>query len=213
MSKHIFAGVIVALMLGAPTWGALVIDVGDYPLLENTSGQTVNISISGGDSVAGMTFRAQIADGYSAVPGETIPGSSIDGPDFEGVDAISGGMVFAGGNQTDVVAWEQAWESNVSTSSGTVSGSGLLATLTIDTTGHFLTDSVTSWALDLEGMVFGDTEFTGAGAVEVPVTIANGTIYLDAGVIPEPGVVVQLLGLGGAGVFLLWLRRRKRRAA
>lgn len=204
MRKHLFAAVVVALLFSVPTLGALVITVGDNPLLENTAGQTVDIYMTGGDGIDGVNFRAQIADGYPEVGG-----SSVDGPDFQGLDATSAGMIFSGESATQTFMFAQATEWNFS-ADPSATGSGLLATLTIDTTGHFVTDAVTSWALDLEGMVFGDTTaFTGPPLTNVPISITNGTIFLTA--IPEPAIVVQLLGLAGAGTLGLWFRRRKSR--
>jgi hypothetical protein len=81
--------------------------------------------------------------------------------------------------------------------SGTISADGLLATLTIDTTGFFAGDPVTSWTLNMSSTLNGVTDFAGA-----PAQITDGTITL----VPEPATL-SLLGLGG----LAMLRRRRRK--
>ena len=88
----------------------------------------------------------------------------------------------------------QVWIQSTTTAEGTATADGLLATLTIDTTG-FLDGS---FDLSLGNTLDGATDFAG-----LPADITDGSIRI----IPEPTALVLLL-LGCAGV-VLGVRRLK----
>ena len=99
-------------------------------LLPNRAGQTIQIMVSGGTAVSGVDFNAEIAGGG------TVNGGTA-GPAITNVDLVTG-TIFAGNNsgQQNIPSNSpQVYEGGISTTSGTVAASGLLATLTINTTG------------------------------------------------------------------------------
>ncbi len=151
---------------------ALTIDVGDHFLLPDTPAQTIAIYVSGGDAVEGLNFNAQVADGGPEL------GGSVDGPAITAVDLTTGAIF--GGNSSGPqnilqllgLNYPQAAVYTVTTASGTVAADGLLATLTIDTTGFA---SGSTFDLKLAGTFNGDTDFAG-----IPIAITNGHITLNA---------------------------------
>lgn len=156
----------------------------------NTPNQTVQLSITGGDQVAGEDFFAQIGDGGS------FNGGINTGPVFSGVDILAG-SIFAGNNTGAVgdpdpggnAAHPLIWLDSTTTSAGTVSASGLLATLTIDTTGI----SSGTYPLTLTGVAsaFGpfDTTLRDSLGDPVALNVLNGTITVA---VPEPSTWVLL---------------------
>ena len=177
-----------------PARAAIFIDVGNIKLLPDTPGQAVQIHVTtdAADFIGGCNFNAQIGDGGSAFGG-------TDAPTITGVDLISG-TIFDGNNrgQTDVGSGPQLATYTIVTGSGTVKADGLLATLTIDTTGY--TTLGQTWALDLGQTLNGPTDFAPTAAI-----ISDGTITL----VPEPGVFAIL----AVGCLLLMIRRRRHRPA
>jgi hypothetical protein len=95
------------------------------------AGQQVPILVSGSDAVSGIDFFVQVGDGGAAVGGDDT------GPRITQVDLVSG-TIFAG-NHTGIFhdPAPLIWGATTTTSSGSVSANGVLATLTIDTTGMF----------------------------------------------------------------------------
>jgi len=182
----------VMLWLASPLLAQPVVELETYFLQPDTAGQTITLHVTGDTAVQGLNFNATIADG-----GLEFPGGSIDGPTFQSVDLIAG-TIFAGNNagQTDNASIPQFISASVTTQSGTVVSDGLLATLTIDTTGFFsggfgLTLSEPGGA--------GETNFAGT-----PIDIVgDGQL-----VIPEPGAAAMSLGLL---VGLLGRRRHRER--
>lgn len=205
MRRHFVAASVLALLLVVPSLGASIV-VGKNPLLPNMADQKVDIFITGGDvEIAGMQFRVQIADGYPGNP-PSFPFGTIDGPNITSVDALTG-TLFQGGHSDAIFSGEQAWEELPLTASGTVPANGKLATIRIDTRGFFLTDAVTSWALNLTGMVFGDTEILDDGGLPISsVLIENGSIYLT----PEPLVLSHLLVVVSTCAVAFWFQRRRK---
>lgn len=186
--------VIPALMLWltSPVGAQPVVELETYFLQPDTAGQTITLHVTGDTAVQGLNFNATIADG-----GQEFPGGSIDGPTFQSVDLIAG-TIFAGNNagQTDNASIPQFISASVTTQSGTVVSDGLLATLTIDTTGFF------SGSFDLTLSEPGGTgEINFAG---IPIeTRGNGQL-----VIPEPASVA-MMGTILASLIALPHRRRK----
>ena len=123
-----------------PLAQAASVTVGTHILLPNTANQVVSIWVNGGEQIAGEDFFAQIGDG-----GAFLGGSNTK-PAFTNVDVLSG-TIFAANNNGAFgdpngtpsgsnAAHPLIWVDGTTTVSGTVSASGLLATLTLDTTGH-----------------------------------------------------------------------------
>ncbi len=180
---------------------AATITVGTHTLLANTAGQTIHISISGADHVQGMTSRVQIGDGGIPVP----PGTSHSGPLISSLDALSG-TIFSGGIQTPTPGnvFPQYREDVVDVAS-IVTVSGLLMTLTVDTTGF---DSGT-WALTLKDNIggLGNETFLNNGS-HIPLDITDGFITIQA--IPEPSMLPLWGLLPVLGGVYFWRNRRSR---
>jgi hypothetical protein len=151
-----------------------IIVVGDHPLLPNQSGQLVPIYVSGGDAVEGLNLNVQIGDGGPPLGGTTVA------PLITAVDFITG-TIFDGNNngQSDITVFPLFYAGSTTTSKATVNADGLLATLTIDTTGFFFG----SWALQLGNTKNGPTDFTLVGAA-----ITDGLIS-----VPEPSGLMLAL--------------------
>lgn len=182
------------MMLFAAGWvvavqcqGATVI-VGQHELRPNAAAQTIPLRVTGGDLVQGLNLRVQIADGGT----HPAVGGAIHGPVIESLDLLAG-TIFDGNHsgQQSILNLPQVWVQAVTTSTGTVVADGLLATLTVDTTGF---DSG-EFTLALANTRDGPTDFAG-----VPIDIQDGTIRI----IPEPAAIL-LLPLG----VLCWLGRRR----
>ena len=169
-------GLLSPIALATPT-----VNVGNQVLAPNLAGQPVRISVSGGDAVQGADLNAEIADGGpGVVPGDT----ALTGPAFTAANLVSG-TIFAGNNsgQQDLSSFSQtpqAYSGSIVTNTGTVNASGLLATLTLDTTGFSTPGS--SFPLRLKGFsnagVSGDSDFIGASGDVLASNITNGNIII-----------------------------------
>src|SRR5262245_47437704 len=118
-----------ALLLGRPhlVSAQIAVQVGDHNLLPNLPGQTIQIFVTGGGAIAGVSLNVQVADGYP-----DVPGSATDGPDITGIDLVTG-TIFAANNTgaTDPGSVDQVGLRNITTSANTVPADGILATLTL----------------------------------------------------------------------------------
>ena len=182
--NSVMVGLVLSCM--ATTRGAITIEVGDHELQPNMSSQTIQIPVTGSDSVQGLNLLVQLGDGGAALGG--VDGSA---PAITEVETTSG-TIFAGNNTGNNVisSSNQFWEVSTTTSSGSVTASGILAVLQIDTTGF----SAGQFDLKLADVSGFDTDFA-----PVVADITNGTVT----VIPEPAAPAIL------AVGWLLLRNRK----
>lgn len=130
--------------------GNLLHDTAAIYLNANQPNQQINIVAEGGDLVSGMDLYVTLGNNPNATTG----------PKISSLDALTG-TIFAtnhiGGDDPDVADTQYAYEyRNLVTASGRVAASGLLGTLTLDTTGL---SSANGWTtstpvrLHLEGIV------------------------------------------------------------
>ena len=171
-----------------------IITVGDHPLLPNMANQQVLVYVGGGTAVQGVEVECQIADGGP------LGNGSITGPAITNLDVITG-TIFANNNvgsfgTPNGVLIPQEAKRGTTAAADYVVASGLLATVTIDTTGFFTVGQ--TWELRLKNTLDGDTVFG-----DIAPIITNGTISI-ATAVPEPGT----LALAVAGAGMLWWRRK-----
>lgn len=190
---RVFTGsAIVLAAIAAPLAHAQPsISVGSHDLLANTANQTIEVFVTGGDAIEGLNLHVQVDDG-----------SNTNGPVIQGVDAITG-TIFDSKTlfgQDDVSPEPQLFSAIVIASDDAdINANGLLATITLDTTGLF----AGTYDLKLAGTRNGDTnlglEIGGTETIEPAIT--NGQIT----VVPEP-TSAPLLAAGG---LVLSARRRR----
>jgi len=199
MKKAGLAIWIAVLLLSGHSASGASISVGSWTLAPNTPGQQIPIVASGGEQVQGVVLNVQVADGFP-----DVSGSSINGPDITAVDMIGAGTLFGsvGNTGTNLIAQSpQMWVIGTSTTSGTVPADGILAWITIDTTGF--QPGSGPWPLLLRDTFNGDTNFQTVAGQLVPA-IENGWIFLtgsgnDPGSsVPEPATAVLLFLSSGA---------------
>jgi hypothetical protein len=168
----LLSGVVVAFFAANASAVNPTITVGNSVLLPNRAGQTVTINVSGGTAVSGLDFNAEIAGG-GAINGGTA------GPVITAVNLVTG-TIFAGNNsgQQNIPSNSpQVYEGGIATTSGTVTATGLLATLTIDTTGF----QGNTFSLKLSGFgsagASGNTDFgVDSNLNPIPANITNGNL-------------------------------------
>lgn len=141
-----------------------VIVVGTHRLAPDTAGQRVRVYVRGGSPVQGLNLNAQVADGGAAAGGQ------VAGPSITAVD-LTTGTIFAGNavGPDDPGSLPQLAMRTITTASGTVVADGLLATLTLDTTGF--TNGV--YRLALGATANGFTDFAG-----LPASITDGWLVV-----------------------------------
>lgn len=188
----------------------LMIDLASQPvnLLPDTPGQQVGLYISNTDSSAlladAATLKFQLDDG--------VAGAGV--PRITGIDAITGTpWASAGGFQVSQTAQDEYWDVRVFANflagqHATLPGSGstLLATLTVDTTGV----SGGSWSFRMAGLDVDavDTKYEVSGGGTLFPTASVGAVNIA--VVPEPEAVACLTALGLAGM-TTWRRLRRGR--
>ena len=167
------------MMVGVAS--AASIQIGNHELRPNEPNQRVPIFVTGGEQVAGLNFYAQVGDGgpeledYGGVRG-------TDGPAITAVN-LKERTIFStvSGAQDDQTSIPQVAIASVEfrTPGKFTAADGLLAELTLDTTGFF----EGSWDLKMSGVLNDfpggpfDTDFAG-----IPIAISNGSILLQGGV-------------------------------
>lgn len=156
-------------------WAA-TINVGNHILNPGTAGQKIVIRVQGTELAEGLDFNIQIGDGGSFAGGDDT------GPVITGVDLITGTMFQAnnGGNNNFVQA-PLLWTKPIVTAAGTVTVNGLVATVTIDTTGF--TEGRYPLSLKPAPSLGGPTNFIvsqGGHVVSVPLSIADGSLVIHA---------------------------------
>lgn len=190
MNVNRYAGRIIAFCLAVGALGLVIcpiapaatVIVGKHVLLPNTANQSISIWVNGGEQIAGEDFYAQIGDGGSFLGGSNAK------PAFTNVNVIAGTVfstnnngAFGDPNGTPAgsnAAHPLIWVDGTTTSSGTVAAAGLLATLTLDTTGL----ASGTFPLLLTGVANSlgpfDTTLVGANAVPIPLSVTNGTLIV-----------------------------------
>lgn len=202
--------ILASILCGARICQAATqIDVGNHLLLPNTPNQVIQIFVTGGDQIEGMNFNAQIGTdpenpvgipvfqyeigGHSSYPGPTLSTVMAPGSIFAPPAAI---------HYNDVTFFDTLWQAGVAPPSGTVTASGLLATLVIDTTGI----SEGTWPLILANTLNGPTNWAGSvvNGQEVPEPIIiDGSISI----VPEPSSIA-LAACAAIGLCGIAFRRR-----
>jgi hypothetical protein len=211
----------MVLFIPAIAQAVVTVTVGDHNLLQNTSGQVINIMLSGADGsniYNGSDWRTTIAAGGPVIThvfGRAIPGSNS-------IAQISG-SIWAGGfngiNADPDAPFPTSTGQRVVGSAGApglgdISNNGIFLTFTLDTTGV----APGSYALSLINHPLGTTkvyrneldEFgdpTGE-LIDIGATLNNGLLNI----VPEPSSV--LLGVFAvAGFGLVAVRRYRARKA
>ena len=157
--------------------------VGNWYLSANTANQVVPIFVTGGESIGGLDFFAQIGDGGAFLGGVNVK------PAFQSVDALGlfvGNNNGAFGDPNGAPAGSNAghpllWVDGTTTATGTVPAAGTLATLVVSTVGG----GAGTFPLKLSGVApslggFATGLVDGFG-VAVPLSIANGTLTVLPG--------------------------------
>ncbi len=175
--------VFIALVVGAGpaslAAAATTINVGNFLLLPNTPGQVISIQVAGGDAAPGADLAVQVGDGGPELTTVGLP-AGTPGPRIIDI-GLTTGTIFGvpGASQfTPSGNIPQVWFTNVALlgNQTSVAASGVLANITIDTTGF----SYGSFPLLLKNVVpallppgGASTDLTNA----VPnLTITNGAI-------------------------------------
>ena len=158
---------LAALINGAAFGAGAIVIVGDHQLEPNTAGQEILIYVDGDDAVQGLNFQIQIDDGVLP-PGQTAP--KITAVDIT-TDTIFGNSNNGShGNLSESMVWARWTTTDEELSTATVTADGLLATVTIDTTG--ISGGVFDLTLDT---LDGKTDWGGSPGVEPP-ELRDGSI-------------------------------------
>ena len=187
---------------------ALVVDLGEITLLEDTPGQEVALTVSGGDAVSGLSLLVVVGDGGPELQAIDPARSGLDGPAITDVDVLDG-TIFSGVS-TDITPptepqFPQFQQRSVLVDQppGSVVAEGVFARVTFDTTGFAAGET---FPLSLDDVLFTSQFFDPLSATgqAVPLTLVGGTLRLV--VVPEPAAFGGLAAV--AGLFLA--RRRSR---
>ena len=168
----------VAMLAATMPWAkAATINVGNCFLAPNRAEQTVRIFISGGELVDGLNFYAQIGDGGPDLVEFGLP-AGTPAPIITAVD-LENGTIFdsVADPQSDDGSLPQVVFYSIELQEGAdpVPAQGLLATLTMDASGFFFSETeVCLWDFlltDILGNPLCRTDLAG-----IPIDIQNGTI-------------------------------------
>jgi hypothetical protein len=209
VKNSIFCATVALALSASPTWAAFIYSAPPgtpagtaWSLLPNKAGQQVNVYTTGGEPVAGFNFYATIGDGGADLGGIDV------GPTITDVVLHGVGMTFPSGEQTDIETSSSGMYVGTSIAltgkNATVAATGLLATLTIDTTGF--AEAGESWPLKMD---LAGTTFTLAGGAELVPTFSNGILAIAATQAPEPGTLTLLVSIVALAPVLAWWRRRR----
>lgn len=182
MIRTLMIVVISCILAGLPahSLSALEIHVGHVLLAPNQAGQTLEVTVTGGEMVAGVNLYAQIGDGGPELADVGLP-PGHDGPAITTVD-LKTASVFSGVPDPAInqggLPQVAIWSLGIAAPGGTVPAQGKLASLTIDTTGF----AAGRWDVKLSDVLAGldggpfATDFAGLEAA-----ITNGSIRINAG--------------------------------
>jgi len=212
MHRKVFLALVVVCCLAVPAFATITITAGNHVLAANTSGQIIQILISSniGQAPQGVDLALSINGGVVG------PINAVNGPIMDDViDMDSVGTTFgdaAGGNSGDnnfeAAPTRDQFDSIVTLAGDASLATGILANVSIDTTGILATGVDQVWSLDLFYNGFG----LDAGSSSIPAqatTLVNGELRI-LGVVPEPSSI--LLGLfAAAGFGIVAVRRHRRR--
>jgi hypothetical protein len=152
------------------------VEVGQHPLRGNLAGQTIPIYVRGGQPVSGLDLFVMVGDGGPALTTLGLP-AGTPGPTITKVDLVTGTIFQNGpdlprdlGTLPQLANWSIAL-----TAGGNVLADGLLATITVDTTGFF----EGTWQLGLAELLpnhpFGPLNSSFA---DERTHVINGTIHV-----------------------------------
>ncbi len=151
-------GIIVVLVFASAAIATPTIDAGKIIVVMNSAGEQEGVYVTGGDAVQGMEFNITTGGGST-------------GPIITAVDVLTG-TIFNSNNGGGFAGYVNSYDAykGVVTASGTVSASGLIATVTFDATGF------TTWGTYAFTLTNGegDTTFTDL----VPATLISGQIIV-----------------------------------
>jgi hypothetical protein len=204
---------IAVLFALSPLARGNTIVVGNHNLLPNTPGQVIHLTMTGTDLYSGFDLLLLINGGSPGGPAVThvfgqtisaIPTENLAGSVWEGG---LGGVAVNNPVGTTAVGTGYETMAIFATTSfpGLTSGSGIVATLTLDTTGvapgvysFSLTDNPVGQSKLHAGIDLGTFD-----PIYAPLTIFNGTLT----VVPEPASVITA-ALALAGLLIVARRRR-----
>lgn len=201
MLRRAFFALIVACCLATMASAGPMIIAGDHPLAPNTPGQQILIMAAGGDG-----------DAFEGVDLHLSIGGGIAGPIATAIDVVGPGTLLFGNNfgQADYGDLPSALPSRTPTAlasvmDGKVGPNGVLAIVTLDTTGIPLG----TYSFSLTHPFFGPSDlppFNTMNEAPLNMTLVNGTLTI----VPEPATMV--LGLMAAMVLGgIAIRRRPAR--
>ena len=163
--------------------------------------KSFQVNVVGGDAIQGLNLVFQIGDGGAIIGGKDTK------PIISSIDLITG-TIFEGNNTGQTVVFGDPGliqSHSITTSTGTVSANGVLATVTLDGRSLTLADAGTTVSYGLASPGFATTDFAG-----IPATLegTNGTLSnITITAIPEPSSIF-VIGLVGAATVITRRRRR-----